>query len=306
MRSASLALDLKGARLDAQQRRGGETEKERQNVEASELHANIWDFGLPGQAPLAIREGIAHKPRTHIASHRFLGAAWRSNMDETPLSPGEQRTHERKGLRVHRLIRATLERDGESREKYLYVVDISEGGIRLNADDAFELDRPLRLCFTLQYIEFDVMVRPIWQKSLAGGTWTCGFAYHEPTPEQQAQIAQMVESFTVHGRRERFRLKALVSVALCPEGEEGWFNILLVDISPKGLRGLHDEALDKERLYSVRVILPDMSEAEASARAVWQEEVGPTRHEFGMQFVAIEESYAQRIQSFIDRSVGVA
>lgn len=219
-------------------------------------------------------------------------------------SADEQRLHERRGLRVHRLIRATLERDGEAREHYLYLVDISEGGIRLNADNEFEVDRPFRLSFTLQYLEFDVMVRPVWQKRLAGGTWTCGLAYHDATPEQMEQVRQLVDSFTEKGRRERFRLKALVSVALRADGEN-WFNILLVDISPKGLRGLWDDALDAETPLEVRIIPPDLTEIEARANVVWQQQVGPRRHEFGLQFVEISDEGAGQIQRFIDRSVGV-
>lgn len=225
--------------------------------------------------------------------------------DVTPAAErSEHRLHERRGLRVHRLIRATIERDGESRERYLYLVDISEGGIRINADDAFDLDGTFRFSFTLQYLEFDLVVRPIWQKSLAGGTWTCGLAYHEPTPEQLDQVRQMVEAFTVKGRRERFRLKALVSVAL-RAADESWFNILLVDISPKGLRGMWDEALDPEAIIDVRIIPPALTEIEARARVVWQQQIGPKRHEFGMQFVEIDEQGAAQIQAFIDRSVGL-
>ena len=148
-------------------------------------------------------------------------------------------------------------------------------------------------------------MRPIWQKSLAGGTWTCGLAYHEPTPEQQEQVRQMVDSFTVEGRRERFRLKALVSVALCAT-DEHWFNILLVDISPKGLRGMWDEALDPEVVLDVRIIPPDLTEIPAQARVVWQQQIGPKRHEFGLQFVDIADEAAGQIQAFIDRSVGLS
>lgn len=227
------------------------------------------------------------------------------NVEAPVVASEEHRVHERRGLRVHRLIRASVERNAETSELYLYLVDISEGGIRINADNPFDLDQAFRLTFTLQYLEFDVTVRPVWQKSLAGGTWTCGLAYHEPTPEQLDQVRQMVESFTAKGRRERFRLKALVSVALRAD-DENWFNILLVDISPKGLRGMWDEPLDAEKLLDVRVIPPDLTEVEARARVVWQKEIGPGRHEFGLQFVEIEDQAAADIQSFIDRSVGLS
>lgn len=227
------------------------------------------------------------------------------NLEAAAVASIEHRLHERRGLRVHRLVRASIESDGQTNELYLYLVDISEGGIRINADNPFNLDQPFRLTFTLQYLDFDVTVRPVWQKSLAGGTWTCGLAYHEPTPQQLDQVRQMVEAFTAKGRRERFRLKALVSVALRADGES-WFNILLVDISPKGLRGVWEGALDAEKTLDVRIIPPEMTEVEARARVVWQKEIGDLRHEFGLQFVEIEEQAAADIQSFIDRSVGLA
>jgi hypothetical protein len=216
----------------------------------------------------------------------------------------EQRKHERRGFKVNRLIRATLDfGDGNPREQYLYLVDISEGGLRVNIDQ--ELEQPFRIAFTLQYLDLDVTVRPIWQKTLVGGTSTVGLAFHDPTPEQLEQVRAMVGSFSVEGRRERFRLKALISVAL-REDEGEWFNILLVDISPKGLRGVWDDALDADRDLNVRILPPNIGEVEARAKVAWQEQIGPRRFEFGLEFTAISEENAQRIQRFIDATVGAA
>jgi hypothetical protein len=221
---------------------------------------------------------------------------------QTTPAQGEQRKHERKGFKVNRLIRATIDR-GEPKDQYLYLVDISEGGLRVNVDNAFDMDRDFRIAFTLQYLDLDVRVRPVWQKTLAGGTTTVGLAFHEPSEAQMEQVRAMVGSFSTQGRRERFRLKALVSVALRHDDGD-WFNILLVDISPKGLRGMWDDPLEIGEALDVRVLPPDFSEVEARGEVVWQQQIGPRRHEFGLQFKAITEAGAETIQRFIDASVG--
>lgn len=224
-----------------------------------------------------------------------------------PGSIVEQRRHVRQGFKVNRLIRASFDfGDDDQREMYIYLVDLSEGGLRVNADTPFPTEKPFILRFTLQYVEVDVVVRAVWEKNLAGGTWTAGLAFHEPTPEQTEQIRAMVEAYAVAGRRERYRQKTLMSGALRLQEDADWFYTSLVDVSTSGLRVCWDEPLDMETEVFVHLRPPDLDEVDARATVVWQKQINSERFEVGLRFSSISDEAVANLQKYIDACVGTA
>lgn len=236
----------------------------------------------------------------------FKSRDWTAQAEEsTAVFSGERRLHERMGVKVNRLIRATLDfGKNHTREEYVYVLDFSEGGMRVNVDREFPADKPLRIQFTLQYLELDVYVKPIWQKKLTGGTWVAGLSFDTVTVDQSGQISAMMEAFSLRGRRERFRLKALVAVSLRLAGWEEWLSVLLVDMSTSGVRIRCNEVLDDHATLELKILLPDLKEVDARGEIVWQQQARPGRFEYGVRFNAIAESGVAAIQAYIDHCVG--
>lgn len=225
---------------------------------------------------------------------------------EDPSAAGvERRQHERRGVRVNRLIRPLIDDgNGSPHEEYIYLVDMSEGGLRANLDREFPGDRAVRMQFTLQYLELDVSVRVVWQKSLAGGTWTVGLAFENLDSGAAVQVKKMVEAFSVQGRRDRFRLKSLVSVSVRRADDPVWVSVLLVDVSSAGLRVRCNEVYDVDSDLDVRLFPPDHDEVSGRASVIWCQEAGPMRWEYGLRFLALEGNGAAILQSYIDQTVG--
>jgi len=228
---------------------------------------------------------------------------------EVPPAPSlqeERRRHERKGVKVNRLIRATLDFGDRKREEYVYVMDISEGGMRVNVDTPFPDNTVVRMEFTLQYLDMDVQIKPIWQKSLAGGTWVAGLEFDNVSQDQMNQILSMVEAFSLKGRRDRFRLKSLVAVSMRHMDDEDWLSVLLVDVSTSGLRIRCNESYEEGAQFEVKILLPDLQEVDAVGEVVWVQQARPGRFEYGMRFTTINDTGAAGIQAYIDRCVGAA
>lgn len=223
---------------------------------------------------------------------------------EEPLTEN-RRLAERKGVKVNRLVRATLDLgNGERREDYLYVMDISEGGMRVNVDKPFADAQPLRLHFTLQYLDLDLEVKPIWQEELPGGTWVSGLMFHAPSAIEERQIRATMAAFSDRGHRDRFRLKSLVSVSIRKVGSIRWLGVLPLLIAPNSLRIRCNELLDIDTEVDTKILLPDLREVGGRAAVVWQRQARPGRFEYGLRFNAISYESAAAIHEHLDRCIG--
>ncbi|MBM3466135.1 MAG: PilZ domain-containing protein [Armatimonadetes bacterium] len=223
-------------------------------------------------------------------------------MEET----NERREGPRAGVTVNRLVRAVVEwEEGNPEESYLYIVDVSEKGLRVNADRFFAEDRPTRVTFTLENREVSGLARPIWQKYLAG-TWTMGLALVDPTEEATEALRALTAMFSPTGRRMRFRLRTVLTTTMLRDGGERWYSILALDISDGGIKARFDEPLEENEVVTIKIFPPELGEVEARAQVKWITAVGPERYEFGLQFVNLSEEKRGVIRSYIDKQVGAA
>lgn len=230
-----------------------------------------------------------------------------ANEAPVPTPAVDRRQHARKGAAVNRLLRATVEwEDGKPEECYLYLVDISERGMRVNVDRCFPEDHPVRLRFSLVDLQFEAQVHPIWQKFLTGGTWTVGLEVRDENVAATDVMRSIMEVFSAGGRRIRFRLRQVLTVTMQRASDERWYSVTTLDISPGGLKVRWDEPLEEGEIVHVKIFPEDLPDVEAHAQVMWQRDIGPERFEFGLKFTDITEAGATSIQRYIDRSVGAA
>jgi c-di-GMP-binding flagellar brake protein YcgR len=231
---------------------------------------------------------------------------------ESAESSRERRTHTRKGVRLNKLISAKLRvPDQEEVSLYLHLVDISDGGMRVNGD--IELSENQLFEMTLQteafgqeiaseFAEMIVTCRVVWQKRLLGGMFVSGLQFVNIKPETDAALKRILEICSPEGRRLRFRLNRVLGVGIGLDEETRWLYPLALDLSVEGMRVRLDEPLKVGDKFPLQIFLEfDLPTVQTEAEVVWKEEIGPSRYQIGLRFHNLNEESAGSIQSYIDR-----
>lgn len=227
----------------------------------------------------------------------------------------ERRQAARKGVKLNRLISSKVI-DGElQRECYLHLVDISEGGMRINSDDPFPSDHPFNLEIGLAAFgtelatrkpRIDLPVRLVWSKSLVGGMVVSGLAFHEITQEQSQIVHTIMLGATPHGRRQHFRLNRVLGVEIGPDSESSkWMYPLTLDLSIEGMRICQSEALNIGEHFPIKIFLEfGLPTIETKAEVMWQEVMPSGRVQIGLRFDDISDHHAMAIKTYIDQCMG--
>lgn len=221
---------------------------------------------------------------------------------------GEKRTAPRKGVRLNKLISASLN-EGES--LYLHLVDISEGGMRVNGDLEFNQAEPFTLTLQMEAFGKDLAeehphlslgCRVVWQKKLLGGMYVSGLQFVDMTSENETVVKKILERSSPEGRRLRFRLNRVLGVGIGLDEETRWLYPLALDLSVEGMRLRLDEEIEVGATFPLQIFLEfDLPTVRVHAEAVWREEVGNGRYQLGLRFTEVSEESAKAIQEYIDR-----
>ncbi len=224
---------------------------------------------------------------------------------------GERRQAGRKGVKLNRLISSRV-LDGDSqRECYLHLVDISEGGLRVNSDDPFPAEREFSLEIGLAAFGSELAtrkarvafpVRMVWSKSLVGGMVVSGLAFGELDAERQGIVANIMRDASPQGRRQHFRLNRVLGVELGGSGEDGrWLYPLTLDLSVEGMRICLSETLEVGSKFPLRIFLEfELPTVETSAEVMWQEVLPSGRIQVGLRFDQMSERDAMAVKTYID------
>lgn len=224
---------------------------------------------------------------------------------------GERRQAGRKGVKLNRLISSRV-LDGDSqRECYLHLVDISEGGLRVNSDDPFPAEREFSLEIGLAAFGSELTtrksrvafpVRMVWSKSLVGGMVVSGLAFGELDAERQAIVANIMRDASPQGRRQHFRLNRVLGVELGGSGEDGrWLYPLTLDLSIEGMRICLSETLEVGSKFPLRIFLEfELPTVETQAEVMWQEVLPSGRIQVGLRFDGMSERDAMAVKTYID------
>lgn len=224
----------------------------------------------------------------------------------------DRRQSGRKGVKLSRLISSKII-DGESvRDCYLHLVDISEGGLRINSDDPFPEDREFVLEIVLAPFGTELAtkaprkafpVRTVWSKSLVGGMVVSGLAFQELDQQGQEIVAAIMQGASPQGRRMHFRLNRVLGVEL-GRGEEDqqWLYPLTLDLSVEGMRICLSEPLEVGAEFPIKVFLEfELPTVQAEAEVMWQETMPSGRVQVGLKFSGMSERDAMAIKTYIDQ-----
>jgi c-di-GMP-binding flagellar brake protein YcgR len=235
-------------------------------------------------------------------------------MDNLP-SVEERRQHPRRGSEIHKLLRAAVAFDGGNREElYLYLVDLSAGGMRINLERELPTEGSFHLSFDLEGIrtqagkalgEFSVEARTAWQKSLPGGTRAAGLQFTQVPETTKQLIDELLDMFSQYSRRMHMRLRESVYVSCREVGAaptDLWWNAQTRDISTQGLcitlgAGQGVTLLDGQTL-EIKLLLEE--KVQAVARVMWQDQ-RDDKIEAGLQFVDLSELDGRLLRRWIGK-----
>lgn len=228
-----------------------------------------------------------------------------------PETDGERRRGQRKGVRLNKLISAKIATGEGTANAYIHLVDISEGGLRINSDNPFPGDADIELTFPLEAFGADLAseykvqtfkMRLVWQKQLVGGMHVSGLKFLDPTEENRSVVTKILERSSPEGRRLRFRLNRVLGVEIGKEEGSQWIYPLAEDLSIEGMRVRLDEHLEVGDEFPIKLFLEfELPTVETRAKVMWQEELGSGRHQVGMKFTEIDDKNAAVIKDYIDR-----
>ena len=225
-------------------------------------------------------------------------------------SEAERRQTGRKGVKLNRLIASKVVDGNSHRECYLHLVDISEGGLRVNSDDPFPNDRAFALEVGLAAFGTELAtrkpritfpVRMVWSKSLIGGMVVSGLAFTNLDKESQDIVAAIMAGASPQGRRAHFRLNRVLGVELGATGSERWLYPLTLDLSVEGMRICLSETLEVGAKFPIRIFLEfELPTVECSSEVMWQEVMPSGRIQVGLKFDEMSERDALAIKTYID------
>jgi len=237
-----------------------------------------------------------------------------SEEEQAEFTGTERRNSRRRPSPVNRLIRAELATNGSDPEPvYLYMVDLSEGGIRINADRPLPPDTIVGLCFGLEGFpeppspKLAVTVQRAWDKTLVEGTWVSGLKFVDLSPDAQATVQGLLQSFSPEGKRKRFRLREPISVSVQSQPDGPWVVVVPMDLSGVGVRvrAYLSEPLQMDESVGLMVRLPDQRGHVCQAQVREAREVGPGRQELDLIFHEPPQELSSAIQAYIDLMCGL-
>ncbi|MBI3928363.1 MAG: PilZ domain-containing protein [Armatimonadetes bacterium] len=222
----------------------------------------------------------------------------------------ERRLFPRKKSRVNAILPTQLRLDGRGDRIYLYLVDISRGGMRFNTNRELPTGSDVILQFPLTSFESPLSERGslwlpchvVWNKRLAGGAWTHGVRFGELDAVSRSQVDEIVESFSPDGHRTRFRLHRRLEADVQVNPGESWETVHASNISVEGIGFRLERALREGDTVRVRVHLEfGLPPMELAACVAWRDRVDLGKYAYGFQFRDTLEEEALILQEYIFR-----
>ncbi|GMU54832.1 MAG: hypothetical protein AMXMBFR33_39780 [Candidatus Xenobia bacterium] len=227
-----------------------------------------------------------------------------------PHTGPERRRGERKISKLNKLLTGQVDLGEGDQMVYLYLVDLSEGGMRVNVDQNFPEGQTFRMKLGLESFGselgqggvLDLPLQVVWQKRLVGGMTVAGLKFVEPTEEAREAVKQIMELFSVEGKRRRFRLNRVLGVGIGLDENTRWLYPLALDLSVGGMRIRTEENLVVGDELTLKIFLQfDLPVVNVNAKVVWKEEVQANRFQIGLEFQNVTEDVARPVQEYIDR-----
>ena len=174
--------------------------------------------------------------------------------------------------------------DGEVLHRYVRLIDLSEGGLKLSGDLA-PPDEPFELELNTQVLSRDksldlpqlhLKVENRWQKSLYGDMWVGGFAFTELTPEQMEAVKTIISHHNENPTPAKIS-ESTVSLGIVTKRGTAWYYPLITRLD---LEVIEFQSTEELLLDDTSKLVLSFRETgtlvEASASLVWRRALDST------------------------------
>ena len=226
-----------------------------------------------------------------------------------PESPDfvDRRTSPRCPLSFNRFFEIHVASESGSEDDFKsYLVDLSQGGIRINSEVPFPLEYDLTVTLPEDVLgeKTTLDCQVVWQKALYGASFIQGLAFKDLTETQQKLIDTRVTPENGASRsisRQHFRLYRPFPIKLKADGHEEWLTSYATDLSVNGIGTRLAAPLEQGNPVRVRLELEfELPTVEVEARVAWSKS-GDNGVSHGLQFADVGPVEARTIKRYIDR-----
>lgn len=217
----------------------------------------------------------------------------------------DRRSFKRKALRLNKIFVGEVGEGYDIAQIYLYIVDISTGGMRITCDMDLPMDYVFHMDLTLDTPEpLNTDIKVIWKKELFGGTKLMGIQFINLPDSSKKVILDFMEKHSEEGKRRAFRLDRVLPVEIEIEGKIEKFNSLTMDLSTVGMKISNPFPLPFDKLIKLKLMLDfEDSPVYLKARTAWQNETSYGQYVIGIEFTHLRPEDKGRINLYIDRAI---
>jgi len=237
------------------------------------------------------------------------GSVGEKAKEETGGSNGEvtqeRRRARRKALKLNKIFSGKVGEGLDIVPIYLYIVDISKGGMKITTDLDIPLDIVFHINLTIDVEDpLDTDVMGVWKKKMFGGTNMVGIKFVDPPEKTVKAIEDFMNIHSQEGKRRAYRLNRVLPVEMEIEGKTDKFHTLTLDLSAQGMRISNPFPLPFDKNINMKLML-DFEEAPIylTAKVAWQKETSYEQYLAGIQFKEIRKDDEGRINNYIDRAI---
>ncbi|MFH1452957.1 MAG: PilZ domain-containing protein [Armatimonadota bacterium] len=214
----------------------------------------------------------------------------------------ERRESERKKISLHKTFNCELHLQGEVKNCFIYIEDISATGMQVHSDFSFPGDIEFSLIIRADEA-LNLTVKKIWQKELLGGVYITGMEFSNITNETREKLERFTDRFSPEGKRKSYRLNKVLAIEMTIGEEKKKFYALTQNLSGKGMRIMHDDPIPKDTNIDLRILLSfDDPPVNIKTRIAWTKKTQFDNYLIGMEFSEISEEDTKKIRAFVDKN----
>ena len=220
----------------------------------------------------------------------------------------DRRLRARTKVLVKRTLLASIEAEhiGETC-CHLHLLDISEGGMRVNIDRNLKPESQVGLKFDLHNLgssmdgEFDSICRVVWTKPTPGGSVT-GLEFKELRQDSETSLKHLLEIWSEKAGLELTRLWKPINAKLRRSENEPWTKTHFVQaLSTSGFQFKCSEKMENEQMWLARLLLAG-GPIVTSASVHWCKEISSRSFEVAFQFVKLSQDDVAAIRLHLKRT----
>lgn len=214
----------------------------------------------------------------------------------------ERRSTTRRKISLKKTFSAEVQLD-TPQKCYLYIVDISQGGMKIMTDLIFPERRTFLITFYLEQEDpLELAVEVVWKKQVVGYMNVTGMKFVAMSPKSFSKIEQFVSKYSIDTSKRIFKLNKMITMQVEKEGEWVSFYAYVLSISPQGLEYTTDYNLPAGEEFPLRFYAEQgQAPLEASARILFQKEISMGRLKGWIEIVSMNEANRLRLTEYIDK-----